>query len=724
MADGSVKIKIDAEDSGVEKKLDDVGESAKDAAGGLDDLGKKGEEAGKGLDVADVAAGNLVSNGLQSLISGLGDAVASLFELAESTREFREDMAKLETAFTTTGHSSETAKNSYNDFYAILGESDRAVEAVNHLAELTKNEKELADWSTIAAGVTAKFGDSLPIEGLTEAANETAKVGKVTGPLADALVWAGISEEKFNEQLETCNSEQERASLITSTLTKEYQAAADEYNELTASTQDARRATADLEQTQAELGEAIEPLTTAWTNLKTQALQAILPVVQSVANAFQDVQEWMDNNPQAAEAVRAAIVGLATAFGVLAAAMAITSTINALKAALTALGAAAAMNPYVLIAAAIAGLIAGFVYLLTSCEEFKQFWVDFGEGVAKVFSDLGSAISSTFSDAWTATTEAWNHAEAFFHDLWQDITEVFKDVGTFFSDTFTSAKNGVEKAWDKTGEFFSGVWTGVQNAFKDVGSFFSGAFSSARTGVESAWNSIGNFFSGLWGDIQSAFSNISSFFSSTFSDAWAAATSAFTNVGNFFSGVVDDIVDAFVNIGREFMEIGAEIVNGIYEGITAGWQWLTDTVKNLANSLFGAAKEELEINSPSKKFYYLGDMSGAGYGEGWTDSMGDVEKDLKNDLAGMTARVQATVSAENARYGTSPGVADTGFVDLARAVGSQTAGINSLASEYRRGAASGQPVVIELDRRELGRAVVDVGNAENTRKGSSLAYGG
>jgi hypothetical protein len=90
----------------------------------------------------------------------------------------------------------------------------------------------------------------------------------------------------------------------------------------------------------------------------------------------------------------------------------------------------------------------------------------------------------------------------------------------------------------------------------------------------------------------------------------------------------------------------------------------------------------------------------------------------------MTARVQATVSAENARYGTSPGVADTGFVDLARAVGSQTAGINSLASEYRRGAASGQPVVIELDRRELGRAVVDVGNAENTRKGSSLAYGG
>ncbi len=170
MADGSVKIDITADDSGVAKELDKVGDSAEDAAKGLDDLGSSGDDAGKGLDVADVAAGNLVSNGLSALVGKLGECVTELFGLAESTREFREDMAKLDTAFTTSGHSTETAREAYNGFYKILGESDRSVEAVNHLAELTTNEQELAQWSTIAAGVTAKFGDSLPIEGLTEAA--------------------------------------------------------------------------------------------------------------------------------------------------------------------------------------------------------------------------------------------------------------------------------------------------------------------------------------------------------------------------------------------------------------------------------------------------------------------------------------------------------------------------------------------------------------------------
>lgn len=128
------------------------------------------DDAGKSLGAMDVAAGTFIAGALQGLISGLGNAVGELMGLAEATREYRDDMAKLEAAFSTAGHSTETASKTYEDFYAILGESDRSVEAVNHLAELTKNEQDIAKWSTIAAGVTAKFGDSLPIEGLTEAA--------------------------------------------------------------------------------------------------------------------------------------------------------------------------------------------------------------------------------------------------------------------------------------------------------------------------------------------------------------------------------------------------------------------------------------------------------------------------------------------------------------------------------------------------------------------------
>ncbi len=290
MADGEVKIEITADDSDIKKKLDGVEDKAEDAAEKLEDLGDSAKDSGKGFGIADVAIGNFISNGVTALIGKVGEAVSSLIALADETREYREDMAKLTSAFKTAGHSTEVAQKAYDGFYKLLGESDRSVEAVNHLAELTTNTEELAQWQTIAAGVTAKFGDSLPIEGLTEAANETAKVGAVTGPLADALNWAGISEDEFNKKLEACNSEQERATLITSTLSAEYQAAATEYNTLTASTQAAREATNRMEQAQAELGASIEPLTTWWTNAKASMLSWAGEGVSSVLQGMENIK--------------------------------------------------------------------------------------------------------------------------------------------------------------------------------------------------------------------------------------------------------------------------------------------------------------------------------------------------------------------------------------------------------------------------------------------------
>lgn len=170
MADGKVIIDIEADGSDFKNEIDSLDDEAKKAADGMEELGDGARNAADGMSAADVAMGTFIADGVTALISAVGDAVSSLIGLADATREYREDMAKLETAFTTTGHSAETAKDVYTDMYKILGESDRSVEAANHLAELTDSEKELAQWSDIVAGVTAKFGDSLPIEGLTEAA--------------------------------------------------------------------------------------------------------------------------------------------------------------------------------------------------------------------------------------------------------------------------------------------------------------------------------------------------------------------------------------------------------------------------------------------------------------------------------------------------------------------------------------------------------------------------
>ena len=286
MADGKVIIETEFKDGEVKEGLNDIGDEAKKASKGVDDLGDSAKGSGKSIGTLDVAVGNFVAGAAQQLVGAIIDAVKSFVALADETREYREDMAKLNSAFKTAGHTTDAAKKAYDGLYKILGESDRTVEAVNHLAELTDNEEDLTKWTKICAGVTAKFGDSLPIEGLTEAANETAKVGAVTGPLADALNWAGISEEKFNEQLEKCNSEQERAALITNTLSTEYQAAAAEYNSLTASTQAARDATNRMEQAQAELGAKIEPLTTAWTEAKAAVLSWTADLIAGITGSY------------------------------------------------------------------------------------------------------------------------------------------------------------------------------------------------------------------------------------------------------------------------------------------------------------------------------------------------------------------------------------------------------------------------------------------------------
>jgi hypothetical protein len=182
------------------------------------------------------------------------------------------------------------------------------------------------------------------------------------------------------------------------------------------------------------------------------------------------------------------------------------------------------------------------------------------------------------------------------------------------------------------------------------------------------------------------------------------------------------LIGVFAKIKDKFSEIGGNIVAGIKAGIKNAWANLKEWFTGLFGDLIGIAKKILGIESPSKEFAYIGKMTMAGVEVGWEKDFPNVEKQISDDLKHMTGEVQATVNAENARYGFSHGAPDTGFTELARAVNVQTGGINSLASAQRGG--SSRPVVLMLDKRELGSAVVDVGSAETVRVGTKLITGG
>lgn len=434
------KIKqLSGELKGNKAKMDAAEQAANNLAGDLDGVGDAARDSKEGLSIMDIALGNLAANGIATLASKAVDATTSIYGLAETTREYREDMGKLETAWESAGKSTELATDIYKQFYSILGEEDRSVEAVNHLAKFVDTEKDMQKWTNIAAGVWGTFGDSLSIEGLTEAANETAKVGKVTGVLADALTWAGINEETVNASLEKMNSEQKRAAYITALLNYAYSEAADNYRENNASIIEARLAQSDYTDSMAELGEKIEPVTTAVQEGLNKILEKALELADridftaiatevgeltdKVINLAENGIGWLKQNADWLIPVVAGLAGAFAAYKVISIATSIaeavktamiatgTTTITAATVATWSLNTALGvlLSPVTLVVAAIGALIAVGVALYQNWDTVKMYAAQLGEFLSGVWTSISEAvggfltgIKDGFLDAFTS----------------------------------------------------------------------------------------------------------------------------------------------------------------------------------------------------------------------------------------------------------------------------------------------------------------------------------
>lgn len=239
-------------------------------SGGLVAAAKAAKKSGKNIDDSMMQATRKVVAFKNKSLTALGDfakksvkaagaAVAGLtaafVALDGATEEYRVAQGKLNAGFQTAGFSADVARKSYRNFYAILGDTDTATEASQLLANMAKTEKDVATWTRIAAGVHGTFGDSLPIEGLVESANETARTGKVTGVFADALNWVGIMEDDFNAKLEQTTDVSKRNQLIMDTLSKTYDKAADSFYANNQQVVNARRNHATLDEMLAKVGD-------------------------------------------------------------------------------------------------------------------------------------------------------------------------------------------------------------------------------------------------------------------------------------------------------------------------------------------------------------------------------------------------------------------------------------------------------------------------------------
>ena len=478
-----------------------------------------GTKANKALDEVAQRAGtssgeiqtavNKIGTVAGNIARGIGVAGAAIggawIAAIEGSREYRSEMGKLETAFVSNGHSAETAKQTYSDLNAVLGDSGQAVEASQHLAKLTDNEKDLQTWTDICTGVYATFGESLPIEGLTEAANETAKTGALTGGLTDALNWAGISEEKFQEKLDACSNEQERQKLIMDTLNGTYSKASEQYQKTNKDVMDAQRAQDKLTDAFAEFGRIGEPILTAIKDKVADMVSAAVPHLENFVNKVKDAATWVKNNKDTIDIWVAVIIGAGVAIGtfllILNWGAIMTAAANAVKTVrLAILGMNAAMlaNPIGLVVALLAGLVAAFVYLWNNVEGFRKFWINAWKliksaassaktAITKAFSNIGSWFKDKFSQIQKAGQDAMNKVKGFFTSAKTKITSTFSNIGSWFGSKFRSAWSAVKNAFSGWGSYFSGLWSKIKSKFGSIGSSLGTAMGNA---VKSGMNKV------------------------------------------------------------------------------------------------------------------------------------------------------------------------------------------------------------------------------------------
>jgi len=455
---GSVFVDTDAADKSLKKTDDNAAKLGQSLMNGV----KKVGQFAAGVAATAAAAG------------------AGIVALTENTREYRTEQGKLTTAFEMQNFTAEQARSTYEALNGILGDSGQAVEAANHLAMLADNEQELATWTDICTGVYATFGDSLPIEGLTEAANETAKTGSLTGSLADALNWAGINEDKFQESLDKCATEQERQALITDTLNGLYKESADQYRKNNEEVIAANNAQDRLNKVMATIGKTLEPIVTKGKALVADILEKGTPYIQSLAEFvipllasafeslitwvgkavqwFEKAHIWMTQNKTAATLI-AIVIGTLTAaiiaWNIAQNAATIATTVA--TAATTAFGVAmtVATSPITLIVIAIGALIAIIYLLVKNWDTVKQAGIDCWNWLKKTWTGVAD---------WFGT-KVTKPVGNFFSELWKSIQRTFSNVTEWFRNTFSRAWKAVKDVFSTGGKIFDGIKSGIERVF-------------------------------------------------------------------------------------------------------------------------------------------------------------------------------------------------------------------------------------------------------------------
>lgn len=259
-----------------------------------------------------------------------------------------------------------------------------------------------------------------------------------------------------------------------------------------------------------------------------------------------------------------------------------------------ALNAVAAVNPWVLLAAAIVGLVAGLVWFFTKTKTGRKIWADF----TKFLSDSWKTIKEGATTAWKAVTkaisnagksvkESWNGVKEFFSNLWNGIKDGVSSTWQGVVDVFNGVIDGIKEAWNGVKEFFSNLWNSIVTAVQPYWDSFLTSIQPIVDAFKNLWNSLKEFFSTLWNAIVSVAQAIWQGFLDfitpiidAFKTAWNALTEFFSNLWNSIVSTAQELWNGFVN----------NVVTPVVEMFKTAWNGLTEFFSTLWNGIVAFAQ--------------------------------------------------------------------------------------------------------------------------------------
>jgi len=606
----------------------------------VDKLGDEAKESGSKIDTIKGVAGG-VAKGLLGIAGAAAGGIATFLALGESTRETRNNMAKLEAGFVTAGLTAKQSTDTYAKLYGVLGDTGKATEATAMIGQMAKSEEDLANWTNIATGVYATFGDSLPIENLAEASLETSKTGKITGGLADALNWAGISEEEFQKQLDACTTEQERQKLITDTLTDTYSDASDQFKETNKDVIAAQEADAALTQAIAELGAVAEPIMTNLKTLATGVVTAMMPFVTLLGGGLTDALNGVDGG---AEKMAEGLSGIITT---------LLDTVSSMLPTLIDL--VVQLVPKIInslldaLPQLLKVIIDGTISIIDGLAKMLPVIVEkIMEILPILINQLVAAVPQLIEAAITLLMSIVDSIPIIIDELLKALPTMINTIIDAIIKAYPMLLDGVLKLFMALTDaipviidlliialpqiidaLVNGLIEAIPILLKACIQFWMALIQAIPTIILELIKALPKLFTTIYNSLTNAKTTLFNKAKEWFMNFVRALPSIISDLKVKAQEVINAVFTEFKAIGEDMKEYGKDVVEGLWNGIKDKVQWIKNKIKGFVGDVKSFFTDFFGIESPSKLMHdAVGMYLGEGIGSGLVDSLPIVKKDI------------------------------------------------------------------------------------------------